>query len=88
MSGSPPMPRRRTQSSVRASKKMDAARPAAPGWLHRLTSAGLMLAALALYGAGAASGQAGFVIAGMVADMTFWIRIAPHRRHVREARGG
>lgn len=67
---------------------MEAARPAAPGWLHRLTSAGLMLTALTLYGAGAASGQAGFVIAGMVADMAFWIRIAPHRRRVREARGG
>lgn len=82
------MPRPRMRSSVRVSKGMEAARPAAPGWLHRLTSAGLMLTALALYGAGAASGQAGFVIAGMVADMTFWIRIAPHRRRVREARGG
>ncbi|KAB2964749.1 MAG: hypothetical protein F9K15_20255 [Zoogloea sp.] len=67
---------------------MATARPAAPGRLHQLTSAGLMLAALALYGAGADSGHAGFVIAGVVAEMAFWVRIFPFRAKRRGARTG
>lgn len=81
------------QSLAMESKPLPAPAPPAGGrgtarWLHPLTSAGLMLAALALYGTGADSGHAGFVIAGIAAEMAFWVRIAPLRRKLRAARSG
>jgi len=48
--------------------------------IHTLTTAGLVLAALALYAAGADSGSAGFVIAGVAFEMAFWIRRRPRRQ--------
>lgn len=50
---------------------------------HKLTTAGLVLAALALYAAGADSGSAGFVIAGVAFEMAFWVRRLPRRHDTR-----
>lgn len=51
--------------------------------LSHLTSAGLMLAALALYAVGADTGSAAFVIAGVIVEMGFW----GWRRHNRPPSG-
>ncbi|MCK6395457.1 hypothetical protein [Zoogloea sp.] len=52
--------------------------------IHTLATAGLVLAALALYAAGADSGSAGFVIAGVAFEMAFWVRLLPRRPSRRD----
>lgn len=42
-----------------------------------LHTAGILLAAFALYAAGADSGSAGFVISGALLELVFWRRLYP-----------
>lgn len=42
-----------------------------------LSTAGILLAALALYAAGADGGGAGFVLAGVLLELVFWRRLHP-----------
>lgn len=51
---------------------------------RHLITAGLVLAALALYAAGADSGSAGFIIAGVAFEMAFWVRLLPRRQSRRD----
>lgn len=43
----------------------------------QLSTAAILLAALALYAAGADSGSAGFVITGTLLELVFWYRLHP-----------
>lgn len=44
---------------------------------RHLSTGAILLAALALYAAGADSGSAGFVISGVLLELVFWYRLHP-----------
>lgn len=50
--------------------------PETPMTRHLIT-AGILLAALALYAAGADSGSAGLVSSGVLLELVFWYRLHP-----------
>lgn len=44
---------------------------------RHLSTGAILLAAIALYAAGANSGSAGFVISGVLLELVFWYRLHP-----------